>query len=219
MLTGEFTALGVTRMLEAMKQGGARARASTRPAPARCSARCVEIAAARDDAVLPAQPVRRRQGLRPLDHRELPRELRALRGRRASCSTTRAPRRGLEFVTRKITRRRGRASSSAWTTSCALGNLDARRDWGFAGDYVDAMWRMLQQDEPGRLRRRHGRDVLGARVLRSSRSARVGLDYQEFVVQRRALLPPGRGRPARRRPVARRASSSAGSRPSRSSSS
>ena len=57
-------------------------------------------------------------------------------------------RRGLEFVTRKITHARGRASSSACTTSCALGNLDAERDWGYASDYVEAMWLMLQQDEP-----------------------------------------------------------------------
>ena len=45
-------------------------------------------------------------------------------------------------------RRRGARSSSGWPTSCALGNLDAKRDWGFAGDYVEAMWLMLQQDEP-----------------------------------------------------------------------
>ena len=58
-----------------------------------------------------------------------------------------SPRRGLEFVTRKVTHgvariKRGRA------TELRLGNLDARRDWGFAGDYVDAMWRMLQRDTP-----------------------------------------------------------------------
>ncbi len=59
-----------------------------------------------------------------------------------------SPRRGLEFVTRKISHtvakiKLGRARE------LRLGNLDAQRDWGFAGDYVDAMWRMLQQDEPG----------------------------------------------------------------------
>ena len=58
-----------------------------------------------------------------------------------------SPRRGLEFVTRKVSHGvarivRGRA------TELRLGNLDARRDWGFAGDYVDAMWRMLQQPRP-----------------------------------------------------------------------
>jgi GDPmannose 4,6-dehydratase len=59
-----------------------------------------------------------------------------------------SPRRGLEFVTRKITRAVARISLGV-QDSVALGNLDARRDWGFAGDYVQAMWAMLQRDEPG----------------------------------------------------------------------
>jgi GDPmannose 4,6-dehydratase len=58
-----------------------------------------------------------------------------------------SPRRGYEFVTRKITRAVARISLGVQDT-VALGNLEARRDWGFAGDYVDAMWRMLQQDTP-----------------------------------------------------------------------
>ena len=57
-----------------------------------------------------------------------------------------SPRRGPEFVTRKITQAVARISLGR-QDSLALGNLDAKRDWGFAGDYVDAMWRMLQQDE------------------------------------------------------------------------
>jgi GDPmannose 4,6-dehydratase len=57
-----------------------------------------------------------------------------------------SPRRGPEFVTRKITRAVARISMGLQDT-VSLGNLDAKRDWGFAGDYVDAMWRMLQQDE------------------------------------------------------------------------
>ena len=58
-----------------------------------------------------------------------------------------SPRRGHEFVTRKVTRAVARISLGL-QESISLGNLDARRDWGFAGDYVDAMWRMLQQDSP-----------------------------------------------------------------------
>jgi GDPmannose 4,6-dehydratase len=58
-----------------------------------------------------------------------------------------SPRRGHEFVTRKVTRAVARISLGLQET-LALGNLEARRDWGFAGDYVEAMWRMLQQDEP-----------------------------------------------------------------------
>ncbi len=58
-----------------------------------------------------------------------------------------SPRRGLEFVTRKVTDGVARIKLGL-ADDLTLGNLDARRDWGFAGDYVDAMWRMLQQDEP-----------------------------------------------------------------------
>lgn len=58
-----------------------------------------------------------------------------------------SPRRGETFVTRKITRAVGRIACGLQDT-LYLGNLDARRDWGFAGDYVDAMWRMLQHDTP-----------------------------------------------------------------------
>lgn len=58
-----------------------------------------------------------------------------------------SPRRGETFVTRKITRAAGRIKMGL-QDKLYLGNLDARRDWGFAGDYVEAMWRMLQQDQP-----------------------------------------------------------------------
>jgi GDPmannose 4,6-dehydratase len=58
-----------------------------------------------------------------------------------------SPRRGFEFVTRKITRGVARIALGRQET-IALGNLDARRDWGFAGDYVQAMWLMLQQPQP-----------------------------------------------------------------------
>jgi GDPmannose 4,6-dehydratase len=57
-----------------------------------------------------------------------------------------SPRRGPEFVTRKITQAVARIALGQ-QDELALGNLEAKRDWGFAGDYVDAMWRMLQQDE------------------------------------------------------------------------
>jgi GDPmannose 4,6-dehydratase len=58
-----------------------------------------------------------------------------------------SPRRGETFVTRKITRAVGRIKHGL-QDRLYLGNLDAKRDWGFAGDYVEAMWRMLQADEP-----------------------------------------------------------------------
>jgi GDPmannose 4,6-dehydratase len=58
-----------------------------------------------------------------------------------------SPRRGHEFVTRKVTRGVARIALGLQET-IALGNLDSKRDWGFAGDYVEAMWQMLQRDEP-----------------------------------------------------------------------
>lgn len=72
-------------------------------------------------------------------------------GMHASCGILfnhESPRRGETFVTRKITRAVGRIRLGL-AGEVFLGNLDAERDWGFAGDYVDAMWRMLQRDEPG----------------------------------------------------------------------
>ena len=63
------------------------------------------------------------------------------------CFNHESPRRGEEFVTRKITRAVGRIKRGEQRT-LKLGNLDAKRDWGFAGDYAEAMWRMLQNDEP-----------------------------------------------------------------------
>jgi len=64
------------------------------------------------------------------------------------CFNHESPRRGLEFVTRKITNGLARIKLGL-QDSITLGNLDAARDWGYAGDYVEAMWLMVQQDEPG----------------------------------------------------------------------
>ena len=73
--------------------------------------------------------------------------------------------RGLEFVTRKITNSLARIKLGL-QDSITLGNLDSARDWGFAGDYVEAMWLMLQQDDARRLRGRHRRDPHHPRVPR-----------------------------------------------------
>ena len=101
----------------------------------------------RDDALLPALALRRGQGLRALHHGQLPRVLRPARDHRGSSSTTsrRAAASSSSPARSPGTRP---PSSTACSTSCALGNLDAERDWGYAKDYVEAMWLMLQQDEP-----------------------------------------------------------------------
>ncbi|GMU55444.1 MAG: GDP-mannose 4,6-dehydratase [Candidatus Xenobia bacterium] len=90
-----------------------------------------------------------------------------------------SPRRGETFVTRKITRAVGRIKLGL-QEQLYLGNLDARRDWGFAGDYVEAMWLMLQQARPGDY-------VVGTGESRSVREfvqlafERVGLDWERYV--------------------------------------
>ena len=90
-----------------------------------------------------------------------------------------SPRRGENFVTRKITRAAARIKLGL-QGRLTLGNLEAKRDWGFAGDYVDAMWRMLQQDQPGDY-------VVATGVAVSIRGfldlvfAQVGLDWREYV--------------------------------------
>ena len=82
-----------------------------------------------------------------------------------------SPLRGETFVTRKITRAVA-AIQLGLQDKLYLGNLDAKRDWGHARDYVEGMWRILQQDEAGRLRAGHRRDPLGARVRRAAPSPR-----------------------------------------------
>ena len=90
-----------------------------------------------------------------------------------------SPRRGTEFVTRKITRAAARIALGL-ERELVLGNLDARRDWGFAGDYVRAMWAMLQQDQPDDY-------VIATGVMHSVREVcelafeQAGLDWQEHV--------------------------------------
>lgn len=92
-----------------------------------------------------------------------------------------SPRRGLEFVTRKISNGVARIKLGLARELC-LGNLEARRDWGFAGDYVNAMWSMLQQESPDDF-------VIGTGATHSVREfceeafSHVGLDYKDFVVQ------------------------------------
>ena len=95
--------------------------------------------------------------------------------------TNSSPRRGLEFVTRKVTDAVARIKLGL-STEVKLGNLDSRRDWGFAGDYVDAMWRMLQQDEPDDYVIGTGH-TCSVRDLCETAFSHVGLDYQEYVKQ------------------------------------
>ena len=99
-----------------------------------------------------------------------------------------SPRRGLEFITRKVSHGVARIKLGL-DKEMRLGNLDAERDWGFAGDYVEAMWLMLQQERPDDF-------IIATGVKHSVRKlvelafSHVGLDYQDFVVMDKSFFRP-----------------------------
>jgi GDPmannose 4,6-dehydratase len=99
-----------------------------------------------------------------------------------------SPRRGREFVTRKVTDGVARIARGL-ATEVRLGNLSAKRDWGFAGDYVDAMWRMLQQEKPDDYVVATG-EAHSVQELVEIAFGVVGLDWRKFVVEDPALLRP-----------------------------
>lgn len=90
-----------------------------------------------------------------------------------------SPRRGLEFVTRKITKGVARIKLGL-ADELRLGNLDSKRDWGYAGDYVDAMWRMLQADKPDDYVVATG-ETHSVREFVDIAFGHVGLDYEKYV--------------------------------------
>lgn len=103
-------------------------------------------------------------------------------GLHASCGILfnhESPRRGETFVTRKITRAVGRIYQGL-QKKLYLGNLDALRDWGFAGDYVEAMWRMLQQDTPDDYVVATGK-MISVREFCEKAFARFNMDYKQYV--------------------------------------
>jgi GDPmannose 4,6-dehydratase len=99
-----------------------------------------------------------------------------------------SPRRGLEFVERKVANGVAQISLGL-SNELRLGNLESQRDWGFAGDYVEAMWAMVQQDEPGDF-------VISTDETHSVRElcelafGHVGLDYEQYVVQDERFFRP-----------------------------
>jgi GDPmannose 4,6-dehydratase len=99
-----------------------------------------------------------------------------------------SPRRGLEFVTRKVTHGAARIKRGL-ANELRLGNLEARRDWGFAGDYVQAMWLMLQQERPDDYVVATG-ETHTVQELVETAFAHVGLDWRKYVMQDAALVRP-----------------------------
>lgn len=145
LLTGEITALGVTRMLEAIRSVNPRIKfyqAST----SEMFGKAREVPQRETTPFYPRSPY----GASKVYGHWITVNYRESYGLFA-CSgilfNHESPRRGLEFVTRKVTNTAARIKLGI-ANELKMGNLDAKRDWGYAGDYVEAMWLMLQQNEP-----------------------------------------------------------------------
>ncbi len=179
VLTGEVTALGVTRILEAIRHSNPKAR-FYQASSSEMFGKVREVPQRETTPFYPRSPygVAKVYGhWITVNYRESY-DLYAVSG---ILFNHESPRRGLEFVTRKITYNAARIKLGL-TKELRLGNLEARRDWGFAGDYVEGMWLMLQQDEPADF-------VLGTGVTHSVREfceaafSYLGLDYNDYVIQ------------------------------------
>jgi len=178
VLTGDSTALGVTRLLECIRQVTPKARfyqAST-------SEMFGEAQQSPQNEKTPFNP-RNPYGVAKVYAHLITANYRRHFGLYAASGILfnhESPRRGLKFVTRKITHTAAQIKLGL-AQKLALGNLDALRDWGFAGDYVRAMWLMLQQDTPDDY-------VVGSGIAHSVRDlcqlafSHLGLDYTDHVI-------------------------------------
>ena len=186
LLTGEFTALGVTRMLEAVRLVNPKIRFYQ----ASSSEMFGRVRATPQNELTPFHP-RSPYGVAKLYAHWITVNYRESYGMYA-CSgilfNHESPRRGREFVTRKIAEGAARISLGQ-AKHLELGNVDAKRDWGYAPEYVEAMWRMLQQDEPEDFVVGTGRHHT-PREFCELAFARVGLDYRDHVRTDPSLLRP-----------------------------
>jgi GDPmannose 4,6-dehydratase len=179
VLTGEFTALGVTRMLEAMKKAAPKARFYQ----ASSSEMFGKVHESPQSETTPFYP-RSPYGVAKVYGHWITVNYRESFGLYAVSGILfnhESPRRGTEFVTRKVSDAVARIKLGQ-QKEVRLGNLEARRDWGFAGDYVEAMWMMLQEDIPDDYVIGTG-DTRTVRELCEVAFAHVGLDYRTHVVQ------------------------------------
>ena len=186
VLTGEFTALGVTRMLEAIRQVDPSIR-FYQASSSEMFGRVREVPQNERTPFHPRSPygVAKAYGhFLTVNYRESY-DLFAVSG---ILFNHESPRRGLEFVTRKVTDGVARIALGL-ATELPLGNLEARRDWGFAGDYVRSMWMMLQQDEASDYVVATGVDH-SVRDLLELAFGHVGLDYREHVITDETLYRP-----------------------------
>ncbi|MGI8928792.1 MAG: GDP-mannose 4,6-dehydratase [Candidatus Limnocylindrales bacterium] len=186
VLTGEVTALGVTRLLEAVRQVDPTIRVY-QASSSEMFGKVQEVPQNEGTPFYPRSPygvAKVYAHYLTVNYRESY-DIFAVSG---ICFNHESPRRGKEFVTRKVTDGAARIKLGM-ATELRLGNLEADRDWGYAGDFVRAMWLMLQQEEP--------RDYVIAtgeahtvRDLCDVAFREVGLDYRDFVVTDPAFIRP-----------------------------
>ena len=186
MLTGEFNAQGVTRVLEAIRQVDP----SIRLYQASSSEMFGKVREVPQTELTPFYP-RSPYGVSKVYGHYITvnyRESYDLFACSGILFNHESPRRGLEFVTRKVTDGVARIKLGLGD-SLSLGNLDAQRDWGFAGDYVRAMWLMLQQDKPDDYVIATG-ESHSVRDLVEAAFGHAGLDWQKHVRLDPALIRP-----------------------------
>ena len=186
VLTGEFTALGVTRILEAVRLVHPSAK-FYQASSSEMFGRVTETPQLETTPFYPRSPygVAKVYGhWITVNYRESY-DLFAVSG---ILFNHESPRRGIEFVTRKVTDGVARIKLGL-ARQISLGNLEARRDWGFAGDYVDAMWRMLQQPSPQDYVVGTGQ-THSVRELVEAAFGHVGLDWRAHVVTDPKFMRP-----------------------------
>lgn len=185
-LTGDVTAIGVTRMLEAIRFVNPRIK-FYQASSSEMFGKVLEVPQRETTPFYPRSPY----GVAKVYGHWITVNYRESFGMFAVSGILfnhESPRRGLEFVTRKISHSVARIKLGL-AKELRLGNLESRRDWGFAGDYVNAMWMMLQQETPDDF-------VIGTGETHSVREfceeafCHVGLDYKEFVVQDERFYRP-----------------------------
>jgi GDPmannose 4,6-dehydratase len=178
VLTGEFTGLGATRMLEAIRQVDPEIR-FYQASSSEMFGKVRDVPQTESTPFHPRSPY----GVAKAYAHFLTVNYRESYGMYAVSGILfnhESPRRGLEFVSRKVTDGAARIALGL-ATDLRMGNLDAERDWGFAGDYVEAMWQMLQQPQATDY-------VIATGVAHSVRDLcriafdRVGLDYEDHVI-------------------------------------
>ncbi len=187
VLTGDFTAIGVTRMLEAIRLLDARNIRFYQASSSEMFGKVTEVPQRETTSFYPRSPY----GVAKVYGHWITVNYRESYGMFA-CSgilfNHEGPRRGREFVTRKVTDSVARIKCGL-QHELHLGNLEAKRDWGYAGDYVRAMWLMLQQDKPDDYVIATG-ETHSVRDLVETAFACADLDWRKYVVQAPELYRP-----------------------------